>query len=146
MSAAVATPLPMPDKRAPASSAAGAGGKGKVAKDWDWSSDKDVRPLTDLVALLHHPEHPAKLCMEPKARYPLAYIHTWNDKLSEPKYVRTFHTSFAARKTVSGIQYGKIHKVGGTLRAHVASLRAFVSPFHPARKARPPEGEEIMGL
>jgi len=102
--------LPVAEKRAVAdiAPAAPAAAGGKVAKDWEWSPDTNIRPLTDLIALLNHPEHPAKLCMEPKAKYPLAYIHIWNEK--KLKYERSFHTTFAARKTVSGIQYGKLHK------------------------------------
>jgi hypothetical protein len=66
--------------------------------------------VSDLPALLYHPIHPAKLVPErSRNKKPsLIYLHVWNE--GRETYVRGFSTLFQARKTVTGIQYGRMFR------------------------------------
>jgi hypothetical protein len=64
----------------------------------------NIRPVSDLPALLHHPHHPAKLVVQPSTRAgnpSVLYLHVWH--AWHDTYVRGFHSHFQARRTPTGI-------------------------------------------
>jgi hypothetical protein len=71
-----------------------------VASHLDYAPN--IRPVTDLPALLYHPHHPAQLVPE---RNGLLYLHVWSD--ARDTYVRGFYTVFHARRTTSGIHHNE---------------------------------------
>jgi hypothetical protein len=75
--------------------------------------DDDIRPMSELVRLLNHPTHPAKLELSQTKN--LAYLcmwdekeehffRTWNDPEYRHWYLQGFHTMFGSRTTRHGIR------------------------------------------